>query len=90
MYIRLPDYGEFQWYYLGVESVVGQIDQKIYANFHKPSWRTLKRHLFTVWGSEEVVSESQKYSGWGRGVPNEKVCFAGWIRSLLLTLSVNW
>ena len=30
----------------GVDSVLGQIAQEIYANFHKPSWQTSKRHLF--------------------------------------------
>ena len=45
MYSQLPDYDEFQGYDQGVESVLGQIAQEIYANFHKPSWQTLKRHF---------------------------------------------
>ena len=37
MYGQLPDYEEFQRYYLGIYSEVSQIDAKIYADFHNPS-----------------------------------------------------
>ena len=47
-YSHLPGYREFQRYGLGIDAVLSQIAQKIYANSHKPSWQTLKRHLFTV------------------------------------------
>ena len=45
MYSQLPYYDEFQGHDTGIETVLSQIAQKIYANFHKPSWGTLKRHL---------------------------------------------
>ena len=46
MYGGLPDYEEFQGFYLRIDSELSQIDEAIYANFHKPSWRGLNRHLF--------------------------------------------
>ena len=46
MYGKVPDYGESHGYDLGIDSELSQIAKKIYANFHKPSWPTLKRHLF--------------------------------------------
>ena len=45
MYSQLPDYDDFQGYDLGIETILSQIAQKIYANFHKPSWQTLSHHL---------------------------------------------
>ena len=44
MYSQLPDYDVFQWYYMEIDAAVSQIAQKVYANFHKPSWQTSKRH----------------------------------------------
>ena len=49
MYGGLPDYEEFQGFYLRIDSELSQIDEKIYADFHKPSRKTSKRHLFLVW-----------------------------------------
>ena len=37
MYGRSPEYGEFHGYDLGIDSELSQIDEAIYANFHKPS-----------------------------------------------------
>ena len=48
MYIRFPDYGDFQCYDLGVGGILSQFVHEIYANFHKPSWQTLKYHLFVA------------------------------------------
>ena len=45
MYIKLPDYDNFQGYGLGWGFLI-QVDRGIYANFHNTSWGTLKRHLF--------------------------------------------
>ena len=42
MYIQLPYYDDFQGYDLGVDGILGRIAHQIYANFHKPSWQTLK------------------------------------------------
>ena len=47
LHIQLPDYGDFQCYDLGVEDAL-QVLRKIYANFHKRLWETLKRHLSPV------------------------------------------
>ena len=33
---------------MSIDSELGQIDAKIYANSHAPSWQTLKHHLFLV------------------------------------------
>ena len=46
MYGQLPDYDDFQRYDLGAEGVLCQISHKIYASYRKPSWPTLKHHLF--------------------------------------------
>ena len=48
MYGKLADYGEFQGYDLGIDTDLSQIGEKIYANFHKPSWKAAKHHLLTV------------------------------------------
>ena len=48
LYSQLPDYDDFQGYDLGDEDISRQVALGIYANFHKPSWQTLKHHLFTV------------------------------------------
>ena len=57
MYSQLPDYDDLQCYDLGVEAILRQIDQKIYANFHKPSWRTLKHHLFMAGIPKKIFRE---------------------------------
>ena len=46
MYSRLTDYDDFQRYDLGVGGILSQIAHKVYDNSHKPSWETLKHHLF--------------------------------------------
>ena len=48
LHIQLPDYGDFQGYYLGRDGALNHVARKIYANFHKPPSRTLKRRLFSV------------------------------------------
>ena len=48
LYGQLPDYDDSQCYDLGKDDMLRQVAQGIYANSHKPSWRTLKHHLFTV------------------------------------------
>ena len=54
-YGQLPDYDEFQGYDLGIDSELSQIDETIYVSFHKPSWRTLKRHLVLVGIPEKLL-----------------------------------
>ena len=48
LYSRLPDYNASKRYDLGKDDLLRQVAQRIYANFHKPTWRTLKHHLFSV------------------------------------------
>ena len=48
LYRRLPDYDDFQGYDSGKEDLPRRDAHRIYANFHKPSWQTLKRHLLPV------------------------------------------
>ena len=38
MYIQLPYYDDFQGYDLGWVGTLNQVDRKIYASFHNPSW----------------------------------------------------
>ena len=45
LYGQLPDYDDFQGYDMGEEDVLRQVGLRIYANFHKPTWKTLKHHL---------------------------------------------
>ena len=40
IYGQLPDYDELQGYDVGIDTDLSRIAEKIYANFHKPSWRT--------------------------------------------------
>ena len=48
LYSQLPDYDDFRGYDLGIDEQLEQITTLIFANFHKPSWQTLKHHLFTA------------------------------------------
>ena len=48
MYSQLPDYDDFQGYDMGIDGVPSRIARKIYANFHKSSWKASKRGLFTA------------------------------------------
>ena len=41
------------------EDILRRYAQRIYANSHKPSWRTLKRRLFSV-GTQKKVSRGIK------------------------------
>ena len=46
LYSQLPEYDDFRGYDLGVDEQLGEIAHQIFVNFHKPSWQTLKHHLF--------------------------------------------
>ena len=48
LYSQLPDYDEFRGYDLGIDEQLELAATLIFANFHKPSWQTLKHHLFTA------------------------------------------
>ena len=45
LYGQLPDYGDFQCYDLGKGDILLHVDLRMYGNFDKPSWQTLKHHL---------------------------------------------
>ena len=45
LYVQLPDYDGSQRYDMGKDDNLRQVALRIYANSHKPSWRTSKHHL---------------------------------------------
>ena len=47
LYSQLPDYDNFREYDLGIDEQLECASTLIFANFHKPPWRTLKHHLST-------------------------------------------
>ena len=57
MYTQLPDYGDFQGYDLGRDGALNHVGRKLYANFHKPPWRTLKRHSLSAEIAKELFIE---------------------------------
>ena len=57
-HIQLPDYDDFQCYDLGRGGLFRQVSHRIYANFHKPSRRTLKHRLFSGRIPEETFSRN--------------------------------
>ena len=61
MYIQLPDYDDFQGYDLGFGGILSQIGHKIYANFHKSAWRTLKHHLFLAKITKKLFKDSKLF-----------------------------
>ena len=77
MYTQLPDYYDFQCYDLWLGGVLSQISHKIYANFRKPSWKTVKNHLFMAKIPKKLskdlkdVAENDK-----RTISNMKGCLA--------------
>ena len=48
LYGQLPDYDDFQRYDLRQEDILRQIAMGVYANFHRPSWKTPKHHLLMI------------------------------------------
>ena len=81
MYSQLPDYDDFQGYDLGVGGIPSQIAHKIYANFHKPSWRTLRHRLF-IGGIPGKLSKWIKFAAENdkkkRTISNRGGCLAVW------------
>ena len=96
IYSQLPYYDEFQGYGLGDESFLGQIAQKIYANFHMPSRRKLKRHLLMAKIQKKLFRDLKNIDGGGGGGPdkmtvsNKKGRSEGRLKSLFLILLMNW
>ena len=54
LYFQLPDYDDFQCYDMGKDDILLRVALRIYGNFHKPSWQTLKHHLLRQ-NPEEIV-----------------------------------
>ena len=50
MFGQLPDYDEFQGYGMWIDTDLSRIDEKMYANFHKPSWKR-RNAICLRWGS---------------------------------------
>ena len=74
---QLPDYGDFQGYDLGSGDALHQVLRQIYANFHKPSWQTLKHHLFPVGIAKKLVREIKAIAGNGKkAISNKNGCLA--------------
>ena len=48
LYGQLPNYDDSQCYDLGQEAILRQVALRIHANFHRPTWRALKHHMFAV------------------------------------------
>ena len=63
MYIRLPDFDYFRCYDLGAGGILSQISHKIYDNIHKPTWETLKRHLFMAEIAKTLFKDPQLFRG---------------------------
>ena len=63
LYGKLPDYDDFQCYYLGRDDILRQIALGIYDNLHRPSWQTLKHHLFTVKNPKKYFRKIKELSG---------------------------
>ena len=73
MYIQLPNYDDFQCYDLGAGGILGQIAHKMYADFHKPSWKTLQHHLFMAEIHKGVSKELKDVDGGDkRAISNSK------------------
>ena len=66
MYEQLPDYDEFQGYYLGIDSEFPQMDGGVYANFHMPSWQTLMRHLPQVGIRKQLLRHLENLAGYDK------------------------
>ena len=57
LYSQLPDYDDFRGYDLGIDEQLESAASLIFANFRKPSWQTLKRHLFTAKAPRKLIRE---------------------------------
>ena len=78
MYIRLPDYDDCQCYDLGADGILSRIGHKIYPNFRKQSWETLKHHLLMAKIPKKLPKEIKAVSGNDkRAISNMKGCLEG-------------
>ena len=75
--IQLPDYGDFQGYDLGREDALHQVPRQIYANFHMPSWQTLKHRFSPVGIAKKLFREIESIDGNGKTtISNKDGCLA--------------
>ena len=63
LYGQLPCYGDFQCYELGHGGILHHVAQRIYANLHMPSCRTLKRRLFSVEDPKKIFRGLKSIEG---------------------------
>ena len=90
LYSQLPDYDDFRCYDLGREDLLRQVTRRIYANFHKPSRRTLKTHLFPAGAREKLSGELNRYRKMAkRAISNMKECLEEWLKSQYTILSMS-
>ena len=66
MYGQLPYYAEVQLYDPGIDTDLSQIAEKIYADFHKSSWRTAKRHFLRCGPRTRYFEKSKILDGGDR------------------------
>ena len=91
MYIQLPDYDDFQCYDSGLRGTLSHIARKIYANFKKPSWRTLKHHLFSAEIAKKLFRDLDAISGNGKmAISHMGECLEGYQKYQLRTHLANW
>ena len=90
LYGQLPDYDDSQSYDLRQEDISRQVAQRIYANPHKHSRRTLNRHLFLARVPKKLSRWVKSIAGNDkRAISNRKECFAEWLKSQLRLLSTS-
>ena len=85
MYIRCPDYGDFQCYDSGREDALNKVARKIYANFHNPSWQTLKHRLLSVKIPKKLVRgrSVRLMEMVKKAISNKNECLADYLKSQL-------
>ena len=91
MHIQLPDYDYFRCYELGVVGVLSRIPHRMYANFHKPSWKTLQRHLFTAEAPKKLPNELENAAAEDKGCDFKHESMFGRVSKYRLRIhSENW
>ena len=65
-YGELTYYDEFRRYDMGIATDLSQIAEKIYADFHKSSWRTAKRHFLRCGPRTRYFEKSKILDGGDR------------------------
>ena len=63
MYGEIPDYDAFHGRDLAIDTDLSHIDERIYANFHKPSWNASKQHSFTAGTPKKLFPDLEIMDG---------------------------